>query len=407
MSRRHAVVAFAVSLAAFAGCTPDTASDRLLVRDSAGVRIVESRAPGCTPEKQRVDTAPVLTIGAESGEQEYLFSLIRSVIRLDDGRIVVGDGGSRQVRFYDSTGRFLGATGRAGQGPGEFGTWVLRLWPRPPSEIWVNDDANGRINIVSTSGSFLGSVRILAPAVAPRASPVGLFSDGTILGRGIVGGAHTQPAGRPGDVHRSQWVYLRYDSTGRYLGESIRSLGQAEYAHAFMGTTTFSAIPFTQAELVSVHGNALAVYRGPGNEIGVWTQAGQLQRIIRWSTPPRPVRDVWERYKVASLERRGLTAIGREHYREFHELSLPLPEHLPAIEAVMSDTEGRIWARRYRLLWETAQIWDVFEPDGEWCGTITTPPNLTVYHIGADFVLGVHRDELDVERVRLHALIRP
>ena len=406
MATRPALLTYVLSLAGLAACTPEARSDRALVRDSAGVRIVESRTPACTPEKQRVDTAPSLTIGVESGEQEYLFSLIRSVIRLDDGRIVVGDGGSRQLRFYDSTGRFLGATGRAGQGPGEFGTWVLRMWPRPPSEIWVNDDTNGRINIVSTSGSFLGSVRVLAPEVTPRASAVGLFSDGTILARGLLGDAHTQPAGRPGDVHRAQSVYLRYDSTGRYLGESIRSWQQPEYAHSFMGSTIFSAIPFTQAELVSVHGNALAVYRGPGNEIEEWTQAGQLQRIIRWSVPPRPVRDVWERYKVASLERRGLTAIGRELWTEFHALSLPLPENLPAIEAVMSDTEGRIWARRYRLLWETDQIWDVFEPDGEWCGTITTPPNLTVYHIGADFVLGVHRDELDVERVRLHALNR-
>ena len=33
---------------------------------------------------------------------------------------------------------------------------------------------------------------------------------------------------------------------------------------------------------------------------------------------------------------------------------------------------------------------------------VTTPPRLTVQEIGVDYVLGVWRDSLDIEYVRLH-----
>lgn len=49
--------------------------------------------------------------------------------------------------------------------------------------------------------------------------------------------------------------------------------------------------------------------------------------------------------------------------------------------------------------------WLVFGPDGEGLGGVDIPPDLEVWQIGRDFVLGVWRDELEVEFVRRHALI--
>jgi hypothetical protein len=48
----------------------------------------------------------------------------------------------------------------------------------------------------------------------------------------------------------------------------------------------------------------------------------------------------------------------------------------------------------------------IFAPDGEWLGTIALPDRLTVLEIGSDYVLGVWRDEFDVERVQLLTLER-
>jgi hypothetical protein len=51
--------------------------------------------------------------------------------------------------------------------------------------------------------------------------------------------------------------------------------------------------------------------------------------------------------------------------------------------------------------------WSVFTPEGRWLGTARTPAGLRVTEIGADYVLGVAVDSLDVESVRLHAIVKP
>jgi len=48
--------------------------------------------------------------------------------------------------------------------------------------------------------------------------------------------------------------------------------------------------------------------------------------------------------------------------------------------------------------------WTVFADDGHVLGTVDTPPGLEIYQIGNDYVLGVWRDETDVEHVRLYGL---
>jgi hypothetical protein len=49
----------------------------------------------------------------------------------------------------------------------------------------------------------------------------------------------------------------------------------------------------------------------------------------------------------------------------------------------------------------------VFDPDGRWLGGVETPVAYRIYQIGADFLLGRHRDDLGVERIRLYELIKP
>ena len=48
----------------------------------------------------------------------------------------------------------------------------------------------------------------------------------------------------------------------------------------------------------------------------------------------------------------------------------------------------------------------MFDGTGRFLGTVDTPANGFVTHIGADFVLGVWLDELDVEQVRMYRLIK-
>lgn len=49
----------------------------------------------------------------------------------------------------------------------------------------------------------------------------------------------------------------------------------------------------------------------------------------------------------------------------------------------------------------------VFASDGTLLGRVPFPPGIEVLEIGTDYVLGVTEDELGVERVVLHGLVKP
>lgn len=74
-----------------------------------------SRTP---PAAEWTLAGPLVDIG-EAGDSLYTLEAIGSV-RLDDGRIVVLDGRTAEVRMYDEDGIFLLATGGRGEGPDAF-----------------------------------------------------------------------------------------------------------------------------------------------------------------------------------------------------------------------------------------------------------------------------------------------
>jgi hypothetical protein len=82
------------------------------------------------------------------------------------------------------------------------------------------------------------------------------------------------------------------------------------------------------------------------------------------------------------------------------------PQTRPAYGAFLVDQEDHLWVVVYDVLGRPAPAWYVFAPDGRWLGTVVMPGRFRLLQVGDSWVLGVSRDELDVEYVRLHALQR-
>ncbi len=90
---------------------------------------------------------------------------------------------------------------------------------------------------------------------------------------------------------------------------------------------------------------------------------------------------------------------------------LPVPDSKPAYTRILVDSEGCIWAEEYRHVWlslrsNRPRSWNVFGPQGEWLGSVRLPAPFAVFEIGADYILGVSRDDSDVEHVQLLRLNR-
>ncbi len=133
-------------------------------RDSAGIEVVQSGLPllpGSTA--WRVDPEPVLQIGEREGEQPYLLSRIGDAVRAPDGRIVIVEGMTQELRVFGPDGKHLASFGGPGDGPGEFGASLSpEVTLAPPDTLVVWDRGHARLSWFDLEGSLLRQRSLLA-----------------------------------------------------------------------------------------------------------------------------------------------------------------------------------------------------------------------------------------------------
>jgi len=140
-------------------------------------------------------------------------------------------------------------------------------------------------------------------------------------------------------------------------------------------------------------------------ELRVFNADGALERLIRDPSRTRPVSDAeWQAVQDEALA----DAETPEQRRVVHELTelRPRPETRPAFGRFVADRTGYVWIEPWRPPTGPTVPWLVVDPDGPVLGTVDLPAGFRPTDIGPDYVLGVIRDDLDVERVRMYALSR-
>ena len=93
---------------------------------------------------------------------------------------------------------------------------------------------------------------------------------------------------------------------------------------------------------------------------------------------------------------------------------MPFPKTMPAFGSSRSsertfrvDAEANVWIMEYNRPGDDEKRWTVFDSAGMLLGTLRVPDDLIILAIGGDYVLGVRRDELDVEQVVMYELVKP
>jgi hypothetical protein len=72
--------------------------------------------------------------------------------------------------------------------------------------------------------------------------------------------------------------------------------------------------------------------------------------------------------------------------------------------ALRVDAAGTLWIQDYPGPRDTEIAWRRFTSDGRYIGVAMLPARLEVFEIGKDYVLGLQRDDLDIEYVQLFGL---
>jgi len=344
-----------------------------VVRDSAGVRVVESdtadtaTGPLAPPER-------LLRIGAVDGPG----SLYRvHHVFLDGEGVGVVEASTGLIRFFDGAGARVGEVGGTGEGPGEFRAlwWAERI--RGDTLVAFDLAYPTSISVFGPDGGFVRSF------VPPRLGEsgelilVGAWSRGQIV-------IHRQGPNRIYSVTTDGEVGVDFGEwSATASGDRIEAYGPR---------ASFAA-----------RGGRLHAAAGEHYEVRTHDEAADLLRISRVRRARVPVTDADVEAYMTDWEQ-GLERAAPPLARRMRELGPPVfPDSMPAYRALLANRDGGFWARRHGGRDEDLNAWDVFDAEGVYLGVIELPPRFQPTSLSDRRVAGITPDELDVEFVEVYA----
>ena len=155
-----------VAVLAVAACqdvdSPDGSDTRMEEQDSADVRIVENARPADGSRLGwRIGTEPAVTIGKLEGEEPYMLFVAMDATRLSDGRIVVVNAGTHELRVFDGAGIHMDTWGGRGDGPGEFRAPIGQVAHLPGDSVVVWSPQQPFLTVFDPTGSVVRRVQVL------------------------------------------------------------------------------------------------------------------------------------------------------------------------------------------------------------------------------------------------------
>src|SRR5690625_3315446 len=134
-----------------------------------------------TLEEWRLSEFPVTRIGVVDGEPAYQLDRVAGVLRLSDGRVVVANAGTQELRYYDAGGGHLVTVGGAGSGPGEF-RGLASIARLPGDSLLALDQGSSQLSVFGPDGEFVRSWFVESPGRGHFPQRVLAGEDGSVLG---------------------------------------------------------------------------------------------------------------------------------------------------------------------------------------------------------------------------------
>lgn len=361
-------------LVASAGCeAASSPSFEASARDSAGVRIVESPAPG-PAEGWEVEVDPMVTIGVMDGEAAYAFSIIRGALRLGDGTIVVADGSTAELRFFDADGVHRATAGGRGDGPGEFQS-LSGMFFGPDGSIVTTDAIAGRVTSFDATGTV--EETWTPGAVEERFPPM---PKAAMTGGRYLGWTESFPEDwEEGFNHHEleQRVHL-FEDSATPSRQILSAAGRDASFHSDGRGVSNLYVPFAKDGRVAARG--ARIYQGNGEawEIRGFDPDGNLQEILRLGQEPRAVTPEMIRTDREALYARLPNEERRQRSREQQE-QIPVPDRMPAYGDFRVDSKGFLWVETFRPNWEDGErAWILFDGEGVAVARVEVPRALAV-----------------------------
>jgi hypothetical protein len=353
----------------------------------------------------RIAPAPALTL-ADNGTPATEFHRIAGAWRLPNGNVVVANGGTMELRVFDSRGSLVETVGRRGGGPGEFE--AMRVIDIVADTAIIYDRTARRATTIhfGVKGRVVSTVTMTAAGAGSGFDVTGRLSDGRWVATISMG----TPLGwdAPKGVHRVKgvvgFVARAGDGTTQPVAElesmaSITHMPGADKSKWRTGPAAFS--PW---------------YRGEVSAGVLWigeTGSDSLQRIDargtrRKVTLPLAAAPLTPQLIASAKEAELKTELrfGATGFTEFKYSAENLPARLPFYSSLTPGADGEIWVREYSADAAAPARFVILDAQGRAIARVATPAGFRGTHVGRDFIVGITTDADGVEGVKVLRLER-
>jgi hypothetical protein len=356
-----------------------------------------------------VSAGPALVIGEDETKEGHQLFEVQGATRLSDGRIVKGNGGSSEIRYFSATGDLLNTVGRQGRGPEEFRRIMSMVAAAGDSLAVLSADP--AILVISPEPRIVSKRPVAWDHMRFHCriaeSGISIVADGSLLiqaeeNRGI-GGCPPMLDGRSRNTDmlaRLDPVDFRLDTLGIFPGTERDGPRYAAFGR-----------------MLAVTSSSDRLFAGDtgGDSIAVFSLSGTREATWRVQLEPRSIPESVRAQKPEPYTRSDGTVITPEPY--------VFDAVYPRFGRLLADRLGFLWVMAYPALQEPigsyrlksmyaplvdaqGAEWTILDREGRLAASLRTPPGLYVLEVGADYLLGLVRNELDVESVHLYRMQR-
>ena len=359
---------------------------------------------------QRWSLEPELRIGSIDTPPDLLTEV--GDLAVAAGRVFVAQPQDRQVRVFDTAGRFIGVIGRDGAGPGEFRSFAS-IGVRSDT-LWVVDRFNARVTVMDLKGVVLDARQVQGPVVPGAGrplAPTAVLSGGSFLATARVQGGVS--GARSADAEFVQQIDTSGAVTGKFGEHDLAgSLGRV-----VIGTR---ALHFTHP----LRTPGLTAWSSDGSLVALLSQrapasgAADSFQITLFRSPRDTVYSRWYRFdpvpvtgevrdsiRAEQLETFSALGFNRLLARRVIEDSIPLPAFQPPVRHLVTSSDGRVLVGR-EAAGQAERSWLVLNRRGDFVAHFWAPAGLEVRELVDTRVWGTVCDELDVPYVVRYRLVR-
>jgi hypothetical protein len=395
-------------LAMACGGAASDGSTEVVVRDSAGITIVEHPQGAVDAVPLMRPGEPVLSIGGVEADGDHDATFMTRAWLQGDGLLAINNRDVRFVRF-DGQGQVVGTYGRRGDGPDEYqAVQALRLPGDSLLLIEMMRSNHRRLAPDLTTTEVIG----FGEGPSFQNQIFGVTPEGTLLALRM---DMEPPTERSGPASRLLQQITRLPAGATTWDTLMASPGELSYPTVFSeggqeypsrNHVTFGTYPYR-----AVWGDRLVLVDNTNWAIGLHGLDGALQREIRLHIPRRPV-DAALRDSAYARDARQIERFGAQMPPAMREQALnqsraqQFADSVAPYDRILTTRDGLLWMRINETPVDTTTTWLGFSSEGRLTRRLELPKRWMLLDADGEQTLLRRLDDDDIGYLEIRPMER-